>query len=64
MREFSADIAIIGGGLGGVAAALGALRSGRSVVMTVWHVVIGALTLATTFLVVFLTRRDTVEGSA
>ncbi len=37
--------------------------TGRSVVMTVWHVVIGALTLATTFLVVFLTRRDTVEGS-
>ena len=34
MKEYSADIAIIGGGLGGVAAALGALRSGRSVVMT------------------------------
>ncbi len=34
MKEFSADIAIIGGGLGGVAAALGALRGGRSVVMT------------------------------
>ena len=36
--------------------------TGRSVVMTVWHVVIGALTLATTFTVVFLTRRDAVEG--
>ncbi len=36
--------------------------TGRSVVMTVWHVVVGALTLATTFLVVFLTRRDAVEG--
>jgi hypothetical protein len=34
VKEFSADIAIIGGGLGGVAAALGALRNGRSVVMT------------------------------
>ena len=34
MKEYSADIAIIGGGLGGVAAALGALRSGRTVVMT------------------------------
>lgn len=34
MKEFSADIAIIGGGLGGVAAALGALRGGRTVVMT------------------------------
>ena len=43
--------------------ALGAqiIWTGRSVVMTVWHVVIGALTLATTFLVVFLTRRDAVE---
>jgi hypothetical protein len=34
VKEFSADIAIIGGGLGGVAAALGALRGGRTVVMT------------------------------
>jgi len=34
VKEYTADIAIIGGGLGGVAAALGALRSGRSVVMT------------------------------
>jgi hypothetical protein len=34
VKEFSADIAIIGGGLGGVAAALGALRGGRSVVMS------------------------------
>ncbi len=37
--------------------------TGRSVVLTVWHVVTGALTLATTFLVVFLTRRDAVEGA-
>src|SRR3569833_4490391 len=34
VKEYSADIAIIGGGLGGVAAALGALRNGRTVVMT------------------------------
>lgn len=34
MKEYSADIAIIGGGLGGVAAALGALRGGRTVVLT------------------------------
>jgi NADPH-dependent 2,4-dienoyl-CoA reductase/sulfur reductase-like enzyme len=34
LKEYSADIAIIGGGLGGVAAALGALRGGRTVVMT------------------------------
>lgn len=34
MNEFHADIAIIGGGLGGCAAALGALRNGASVVMT------------------------------
>jgi hypothetical protein len=34
VKEYSADIAIIGGGLGGVAAALGALRSGRTVAMT------------------------------
>src|SRR5690606_13341308 len=33
-KELHADILIIGGGLGGVAAALGALRAGRSVVMT------------------------------
>jgi cytochrome c oxidase assembly protein subunit 15 len=38
--------------------------SGRSVTMTVSHVVTGALTLATTFVVVFLTRRDTIEGRA
>jgi heme a synthase len=38
--------------------------TGRSIVMTTGHVVVGALTLATTFLVVFLTRRDTVEGAA
>ncbi len=37
--------------------------TGRSVVMTVGHVVIGALTLATTFLTVFLTRRDAIEGA-
>ena len=34
MKEYSADIAIIGGGLGGVAAALGALRAGRTVILT------------------------------
>ena len=33
-REIAADVAIVGGGLGGCAAALAALRSGRSVVMT------------------------------
>ena len=34
MREIAADIGIIGGGLGGAAAAMAAARSGRSVVMT------------------------------
>ena len=34
LREISADIAIVGGGLGGCAAALAAARSGRTVVMT------------------------------
>ncbi len=38
--------------------------TGRSIVMTTGHVVFGALTLATTFLVVFLTRRDTVERTS
>src|SRR5690606_8661121 len=33
-KELQADILIVGGGLGGVAAALGALRAGRSVIMT------------------------------
>lgn len=33
-RELRADVAIIGGGLGGVAAALGALRTGARVVLT------------------------------
>jgi cytochrome c oxidase assembly protein subunit 15 len=37
--------------------------TGRSVTMTVGHVVAGALTLATVFLVVFLTRRDSMERS-
>ena len=37
--------------------------TGRSIVMTTGHVVFGALTLAVTFTVVFLTRRDTVEGT-
>ena len=41
MKEYSADIAIIGGGLGGVAAALGALRGGRTVVMTEQYAWIG-----------------------
>lgn len=36
--------------------------TGRSVTMTTGHVVLGALTLATTFAVVFLTQRDSVEG--
>ena len=34
MTQIDADVVIIGGGLGGVAAALGALRAGRSVVLT------------------------------
>ena len=34
MIEKQADILIVGGGLGGVAAALGALRAGRSVIMS------------------------------
>src|SRR5262245_9849876 len=34
MRELSADVVIVGGGLGGVAAALAVLRCGRSVVMS------------------------------
>ncbi|WP_192895687.1 FAD-dependent oxidoreductase [Arsenicitalea aurantiaca] len=34
MRELAADILIVGGGLGGVAAALGALRNGHSVIMS------------------------------
>jgi len=34
LREIQSDIAIIGGGTGGVAAALGALRMGKRVVMT------------------------------
>lgn len=33
-KELSADLLVVGGGLGGVAAALGALRSGRSVILT------------------------------
>ncbi len=36
--------------------------TGRSITMTTGHVVVGALTLAVTFLVVFLTRRDSIEG--
>ncbi|CDZ32972.1 Fumarate reductase/succinate dehydrogenase flavoprotein domain protein [Neorhizobium galegae bv. officinalis] len=34
MREMHTDILVVGGGLGGVAAALGACRAGRSVIMT------------------------------
>lgn len=34
MKEYSADILVVGGGLGGVAAAYAALRSGRSVILT------------------------------
>jgi hypothetical protein len=33
-KELKADILIVGGGLGGVAAALGALRNGRTVIMS------------------------------
>src|SRR3954447_26637228 len=33
-REIAADLAIVGGGLGGCAAALAALRLGKSVVLT------------------------------
>jgi hypothetical protein len=33
-KELSADILVVGGGLGGVAAALGALRNGRTVIMS------------------------------
>src|SRR5262249_58151980 len=33
-RETTADVAIVGGGLGGCAAALSALRAGRTVVLT------------------------------
>lgn len=38
--------------------------TGRSVTMTTGHVVLGALTLASTFVVVFLTQRDMIERSA
>ena len=34
MREMKTDILVVGGGLGGVAAALGALEAGRTVVLT------------------------------
>ncbi|GAA2899586.1 FAD-dependent oxidoreductase [Streptosporangium fragile] len=34
MREISADAVVVGGGLGGVAAALALLRAGRSVILT------------------------------
>jgi NADPH-dependent 2,4-dienoyl-CoA reductase/sulfur reductase-like enzyme len=33
-KELHADILVVGGGLGGVAAALGALRNGRTVIMS------------------------------
>ena len=33
-REIAADVVIVGGGLGGCAAALAALRNGRTVVLT------------------------------
>ena len=50
-------------GLLGLQITLGAqiIWTGRSITMTTGHVVAGALTLATTFLVVFLTRRDSME---
>ena len=34
MTEYHADILVVGGSLGGVAAALGALRNGRTVILT------------------------------
>ena len=34
MQEMKTDILVVGGGLGGVAAALGALEAGRTVVMS------------------------------
>src|SRR6185312_2242232 len=34
MRELAGDVVIVGGGMGGVAAALAALRVGRTVIMT------------------------------
>ncbi len=44
--------------------ALGAeiIWTGRSVVMTTSHVLLGALTLATTFVVAFFTRRSSIEA--
>ena len=33
-KDYSADLLVVGGGLGGVAAALGALRAGRTVILT------------------------------
>ncbi len=52
-------------GLIGLQITLGAqiIWTGRSVTMTTGHVVVGALTLACTFLVVILTRRDSIEGT-
>jgi heme a synthase len=38
--------------------------TGRSVAMTTGHVVMGAATLASTFLIVFLTNRESIEGRA
>lgn len=51
-------------GLVAVQILLGAkiIWTGRSVTMTTGHVVFGALTLATTFAVVFLTQRNSVEA--
>ncbi|MDR6867477.1 hypothetical protein J2Y69_002080 [Microbacterium resistens] len=37
MRRLTTDVAVIGGGVGGVAAALGALRSGKRVVLSEEH---------------------------
>ncbi len=53
-------------GLIGLQIILGAqiIWTGRSITMTTGHVVVGALTLATTFLVVFLTRRDSMERAS
>ena len=50
-------------GLIGLQITLGAqiIWTGRSITMTTGHVVVGALTLASVFLIVFLTRRDSME---
>ncbi|MEV4221999.1 FAD-dependent oxidoreductase [Nonomuraea sp. NPDC049725] len=41
MRELSTEVLVVGGGLGGVAAALAALRAGRRVILTEEHAWLG-----------------------